>query len=268
MATEANIHYKILFDAMATFSLSVYNVEKMEDLPDILSRQLKYLFNFQSFHYYFIENENYQSILLQEGQLSFKEGNVRDLKEEELQVYQMDVPILKNWELGENIVEKRSWKFLGGANSCTLISLTSVSPQLFTNKYIPILKIVNEVIRSKIKNIKLLSLLTSNNITLEQMTQKLQIQNSKIEDLIKHQEKIIDIRTIDLKNSNDKLSSLIQFNAHQIREPLTRILSLMEIKNEIGEQEFISDFLPMIETSVQDLDKSIHDIINTSEILH
>lgn len=85
--------------------------------------------------------------------------------------------------------------------------------------------------------------------------------------MIIEQEKVIDSRTKDLKDSNKKLGSLIQYNAHQIREPLTRILSLVEMKNYLDEKEFISDFFPMIEVAAMDLDNSVQGIIKKSEML-
>lgn len=267
MAIETNIHYKILFDAMANFSISAYKVDRFEELADIMARQLKYLFNFQNFKYFHIDNGFFQSVHLDQDKCYLTEGNVTDFEEDEMETFQTNIPFLRQWTEGQENCEKRGWKFLVGDDSYTMITLTSMDPKLFTTRYIPILRLVNEVVSSKIRNIKLLSLLNTKNTELAKATQELQIQNKKIESLIKEQEKIINTRTRDLTNSNRKLTSLIQFNAHQIREPLTRILSLIEIKNDMDDKEFISDFLPMIEISVTDLDNSIQEIIKTSEIL-
>jgi len=184
-----------------------------------------------------------------------------------MEIFETNIPFLKQWTEGQENLEKRGWKFALVGGSYTMITLTSISPKLFATRHIPILRLVNEVIGSKIRNIQLLSQLKLNNTELAKLTQTLQVQNKKIECLIIEQEKVIDSRTKDLKDSNKKLGSLIQYNAHQIREPLTRILSLVEMKNYLDEKEFISDFFPMIEVAAMDLDNSVQGIIKKSEML-
>ena len=65
--------------------------------------------------------------------------------------------------------------------------------------------------------------------------------NKKIQHLVNDQELIIEERTNDLQSSNTKLRELISFNAHQIREPLTRITGTFLVREHIEDDEFITE---------------------------
>ncbi len=89
--------------------------------------------------------------------------------------------------------------------------------------------------------------------------------NSTITKLVSEQEKTIASRTEALQQSNKKLVDLVQFQAHNLREPITRITGLLLLKKEIGDEEFNRDCLPMIEDAVTDLDNTLKNVIKTTE---
>jgi signal transduction histidine kinase len=79
--------------------------------------------------------------------------------------------------------------------------------------------------------------------------------------LAEQQEVIIENRTNDLSVSNKKLRELIAFNAHQIREPLTRITGAFLVRSSVDPKEFDTDYLPLIEKAANDLDATIVDVL-------
>ena len=85
--------------------------------------------------------------------------------------------------------------------------------------------------------------------------------NETITRLVSEQEKTIEQRTSDLRFSNEKLRELISFNAHQIREPLTRITGTISIREDVDQQEYFNEYLPQMEKAAQDLDKAITDVL-------
>ena len=89
--------------------------------------------------------------------------------------------------------------------------------------------------------------------------------NAKITELVNEQEKTIATRTSALTESNTRLLHLIQFNVHQVREPMTRILGLMGLRKEVGDVEFTDQCLPMLEQSVKDLDKTMQEVVKNAE---
>ncbi|MBC7555114.1 MAG: tetratricopeptide repeat protein [Taibaiella sp.] len=89
--------------------------------------------------------------------------------------------------------------------------------------------------------------------------------NSTISDMVEKQGKMIDERTLALMAANRKLLDLIQFNVHHLREPITRISGLMILQKEIDKEEFIDVCLPMLESSVNDLDATLKKVIQAAE---
>lgn len=92
--------------------------------------------------------------------------------------------------------------------------------------------------------------------------------NSIIQKLVNEQELVIAARTKELARSNEGLASanrklvdLIQYNAHQVREPLTRITGVIGIIDCFTQQEFTEEVWPMIEKAVTDLDNNIMKVV-------
>lgn len=90
--------------------------------------------------------------------------------------------------------------------------------------------------------------------------------NRKISQLVNEQEVVIEQRTADLSISNTKLRDLISFNAHQIREPLTRITGILHIRDMIERDEYFNDILPQMEKAATDLDNAIKDVLNKAQL--
>ena len=96
--------------------------------------------------------------------------------------------------------------------------------------------------------------------------------NQIIQQLVHEQDKVIAARTSELANlntslaeTNKKLIELIQYNAHQVREPLTRITGVMEIMDYITQEEFVQEVWPLVKEAVTDLDNNIRTVIKKAE---
>ncbi len=90
--------------------------------------------------------------------------------------------------------------------------------------------------------------------------------NEQIKRLVNEQEKTILERTEELRNSNKKLLQLIQFNVHNLREPITRILGLFYVRETMPPEEFEKTCLPMIEQSVNTLDETLKKVVKESDL--
>lgn len=89
--------------------------------------------------------------------------------------------------------------------------------------------------------------------------------NQTITRLVTEQEITIEQRTADLRITNEKLRDLISFNAHQIREPLTRITGTLSIRDDVEQDEFMTDFVPLMEKAARDLDNAIKDVLEKAQ---
>ena len=86
------------------------------------------------------------------------------------------------------------------------------------------------------------------------------------------QEQTIAARTWELAEANEKrahanrkLVELVQFNAHRMREPLTRIMGAMTIMEHLTPEEFCKEITPEIDRAVKDLDNSIMQVITLAD---
>ncbi len=99
------------------------------------------------------------------------------------------------------------------------------------------------------------------NVELRNSNQEILLQKEQIELLVSEQEQIIARRTQELADANKKLVELIQYNAHSLREPLTRLMGAMMIAEYITRDEFFDDIWPPMGKAVSDLDKRILEVI-------
>lgn len=66
-----------------------------------------------------------------------------------------------------------------------------------------------------------------------------------------------------LVKTNHRLRELISYNAHQMREPLTRITGALAIKEMFEDpQDFSTEILPLLEKAAKDLDTALVDVLN------
>ena len=96
--------------------------------------------------------------------------------------------------------------------------------------------------------------------------------NKIISELVSKQEITIALRTSELAESNEKLAhanrklvELIQYNAHNMREPLTRVMGAMIIHEYMTNEDFYMEVWPQMQKAVNDLDNSIKDVINRAD---
>ena len=107
---------------------------------------------------------------------------------------------------------------------------------------------------------------------IEKQKEELEQKHIVITKLVDEQEHTIEQRTgelaesnIKLANVNNKLVHLIQYNAHNLREPLTRISGGMLIKEYMTDDEFFTEVWPHLQKAVNDLDVRLKDVIKIAD---
>ncbi len=96
--------------------------------------------------------------------------------------------------------------------------------------------------------------------------------NKTITTLANEQEQTLQVRTGELAESNRKLAvtnnrliALIKYNAHNLREPLTRISGAMMIRDYMASEEFYREVWPQMQTAVTELDNNLKDVIKMAD---
>lgn len=118
---------------------------------------------------------------------------------------------------------------------------------------------------TKMRLITLLQTIQKNEAELMYTHKQLEDSHATISELVSTQEEIVEIRTLELTKINKQLVDIIQFNSHVIREPLTRIMGLMQLRPMVSNEEFFKKCWPMMITSVNDLDKRLKEVIIKTE---
>ena len=85
--------------------------------------------------------------------------------------------------------------------------------------------------------------------------------NGTITKLVNEQEKTIAQRTEALNKSNKKLQETIQFNAHNVREPATRMMYIISVYEDVPKDEFYETYWPGLIKAVNELDERIKEVI-------
>ncbi len=119
---------------------------------------------------------------------------------------------------------------------------------------------------------KLKTKVTERTAVIEKQKEELEQKHTVITQLVDEQEHTIEQRTselaesnVKLANVNNKLVHLIQYNAHNLREPLTRISGGMLIKEYMTDEEFFHDVWPHLQKAVNDLDVRLRDVIKIAD---
>ncbi|HSJ68516.1 MAG TPA: hypothetical protein VK921_12605 [Anditalea sp.] len=242
--SSTETHYRILFEAINKFSIAVFNAKGSEEVSLILRKRIKYLINCIGFEYYFISDAYAEMYSVTTGS---QIKSLSALDSWMLELFHTGLPYYNTEEEDNKIREIRGWSFRKHENFGSIIVIKSDQHAPFTNRYITMVKLINEILCAKV----------SNNRLIEELGEK----KSKIESLVLEQEQLIERRTKNLKESNQNLTQLIQFNTHQIREPITRAMSLMEIKDDMGIEIWEQEFWPDMQQAVSDLDDAVKSIV-------
>ncbi|SHN24244.1 hypothetical protein SAMN04488057_11341 [Cyclobacterium lianum] len=257
--------YKILFEAMVKFSAGISAVKNIQELPFEINRHLKYLINFQEFQYFFVEDEDVDCLQVDQlGNARYSTCQLPQLEPIARQVLETGLPLSHYCE--KSRVSTYCWKFESENNHFSLLCVSSHADSPFGDKSIPLVKVLNKLLSTRIENLKMVKLIHAQNRELAKLTGILQKKNAEIQALNNQQEAIIIEKTTRLRDSNSKLKTLIQFNSHQLREPLTRVISMVAIKDDLPVEEYVSDILPLLSASVVDLDHAILEVVKRSEL--
>ncbi|HCZ34705.1 MAG TPA: hypothetical protein DHV26_02115 [Cytophagales bacterium] len=90
-------------------------------------------------------------------------------------------------------------------------------------------------------------------------------QNSEIRNLNINLEKIVEERTRKIEIQNKKLIEYANFNAHQLRAPIARVLGLLELAR-MNDEEFTMDvLLNMLKGEIDDLDRIVRSMSRALE---
>ena len=264
--------YRITYKAFSKFSASISKAKNIEALTCILHKKSKYLFDYKLFRITITKKNTaaiftftaekarydedisllyaYEHELLKHQTAFCREQKKNIFGNQVIQISQLH-PLLWGWHFKYNEL-----------NVCT--SILADDSKNFANSDIEILHLLVDTVTTKFKELQFKKELELKNQNLKEALLLIEKKNSEIIQIVDSQKAIIAARTKEIRGKNNKLLEISKMNAHHVREPLSRILGLMEIMDHLSKEELQGDVLHYLKESAKDLDCTLKKIIAMS----
>lgn len=264
--------YKLSYEAFAQFSSSLTQARNLEQVMDCLEKKVKYLFDYNSLRISFRYDNYWVHLKTGRGIKEFLTTQKPGLFSYEKQLISRPIPQV--WEVSEKCdvskdlevdfdKDKQIWAWHFKANELKdlTIALVSGHSQNFGVKSIPFLKLFVEILEGKLMEIVLFEQLKIKNKRIELSLATIEEKNVEIQAIMEHQDDVIKKQTADLKERNNQLVKISVLNAHNVREPLSRIMGLTGLLDQNDCISENSEILEMIKQSASDLDGALQEVI-------
>ncbi|MEE3148196.1 MAG: hypothetical protein VX319_08980 [Bacteroidota bacterium] len=265
--------YRITYEAFSKFSGNLSKVESLEELGKIISRHLKYLFKYKVFKIMILHEQSLAGYTFLPGK-TITHTQQQDLEPYERLLLRDKIPFVNSidsTELPEYLKNVKlnngnlwGW-FLAYSEYQICISLVSDDDTYFSSSDVDIVHLLADSVASKYRQISLSEILQQNNIHLESLVTEIACKNKEIKAINDNQQLVIEARTEELLQKNKKLFELSRLNAHDLREPLSRVLGLLELAEHLPQDELRSSILPKIKEASGHLDQVIQRVVTQSE---
>lgn len=235
----------------------------IDEIAYTMRIHLKYLFNFHVFRVNFSWEEYSIQINVSPTNATVKE--LDSLLPHEVILHQAKRPM--HWTDPGSLSlpdefsmppdeEAKLWGWRFERLDCQLvISLLSGKSKYFSGRDATFIKLVAESLESKLLELCLFRVLDKKNQVISNINQQ--------------QQEVIRQRTSEIAAKNEKLVEISIMNAHQVREPLSRILGLISLVDFCKTPEQMKlQVLPRLKQSAADLDETLKEVITkaTAEV--
>ncbi|SKB72128.1 hypothetical protein SAMN05660776_2710 [Salegentibacter holothuriorum] len=269
--------YRITYETFSKFSNNLNRCKSLDDVSRVSVRFLKYLLNFHLFRisvnqvgsylvycqcnstgrFELIQRENLfpYEIKIMEDNIPIRTGNVPTELSEKISETNLEAPFLWSWTF-----KKMDLDFT--------VSLVADKNKAFDVGDIEMLKLISDSFQAKFQEIYLKEELDHKNKSLLQALDVIKNQNKKINQIVENQKQTIADRTKEVVEKNEKLLRISALNAHNVREPLSRIQGIVQLYDVFDDKTCREELLPKLKQSSEEMDQVLQEVINmaTAEI--
>lgn len=268
--------YRIAYEAFSQFSGMLFKTRSFEEVRQCLVSQLKYLFDFRALRISFNHKSTWAHYSLNGREGSMEVGGKNRLFDFEKRLNERGIPMLwKGVEMQVPALELQlpykelseiwGWSF-GDVDRHVLITLATDAEHRFQKKDVTIMKLFVEILEAKLLELCLFDELAAQNENLNEAVETIGRKNDQIQTIIDQQKEIISEQTEQLQDKNRKLMELTMLNAHDVREPLSRVLGLSLLAESSDSEMVKNELLPKILVSSRDLDEALQGIIRRTDM--
>ncbi|WP_417612684.1 hypothetical protein [Owenweeksia hongkongensis] len=267
--------YRVTYEAFSQFSSSLARTSTLDELRECLQIKAKYLFDYKYLRISSFLGEKWIHINVSSQESAAIISDSPELYPHEVELQRKRIP--RVWDLSEletyatalqipaKDLKAWGWQFNNSSQSGITLTLVANASQSFLEREVPYIKLFIEILESKLMQILLFDQIASKNDELNNALVTIQERNSEIQAIIEHQDEIISRQTQDLEQQNTQLRKIAILNAHQVREPLSRILGLMKISSYYTANALKEEILPKLVQSSDELDIALKEVILTAE---
>lgn len=143
-----------------------------------------------------------------------------------------------------------------------IVSLLADDQKKFSSGDIEILKLLVDSLQAKFQEIYLKRQLAIRNENLSQAYETIKRKNKEIRNIVENQKKTIEERTHEIAEKNERLLKISALNAHNVREPLSRIQGLIPLFDIFDDDSCRKELIPKLEKSAEEMDQVLREVIN------
>lgn len=279
MIVAANQVFRITYEAFSKFSNNLIRCRSFDDIAECFRINLKYLFNFHVFRASYQRNGTYIHLMATATHTDITVSKQPGYLDYENSLLEKNVPM--RWtELEDrglpatfSLPESEEGVLWGwhirNDERQIVVSLLSGISKSFNKNDIAFVKLVAENLESKLLEVCLFEEVDEKNKKLQDAVHTINEKNSIITTIIEEQKQVIRDRTKEIEDKNKTLLEISVLNAHNVREPLSRIIGLVSLVDYEEDNIVITEIIPKIKVSSNDLDMALRNIINraTTDLL-
>ncbi|WBL24607.1 histidine kinase [Zunongwangia sp. HGR-M22] len=263
--------YRITYEAYSKFANAINRCSTLEEVGKIAEKHLKYILNFHLFRITIEQQNELLEYSLCKNEILVNNKSLADLHSLDKELLRTGIPV-RTTNIPEDFIDQRldvatlknpllwSWLFDKGDHRI-LISLIGDDTRPFATRDIEILKLAADSFDAKFKEITLKKELAKKNSILEEALHTIKVQNNEINEINKNQKEIIKKRTNEITLKNKKLLKISVLNAHNVKEPLSRIQGIIELFDIMDDESCRKELLPMLKISAEEMDKVVKKVI-------
>lgn len=264
--------YRITYEAYSKFANGINRCSSFPEIGKVVEKHLKYILNFHVIKILVEKDDQFLEFSLCGNTILHKQKSIAELSELEANLSNTGIPV-RTEKIPENFADGRltisklknpklwGWLFDKGDHKM-IVSLISDEDRIFTSRDIEILKLAADCFDAKFKELNLKLEIAKKNRILQGALNTIKNQNDEINKINKNQKEIIRKRTDEILKKNEKLLKISVLNAHNIKEPLSRIQGIIELFDLMDDESCREELLPRLKSSANEMDTIVREVIN------
>ncbi|MDN3594769.1 histidine kinase [Zunongwangia endophytica] len=272
--------YRITYEAYSKFANAINRCSNLNEVGTVAEKHLKYILNFHLLKITIEQQNKFIEYSLSKNEIVVKNKELDDLNSLDKKLLDTGIPV-RTSNIPDDLVDHRlntgtlenpllwAWLFDKGDHRM-LISLIADDNRSFATRDIEILKLAADCFDAKFKEISLKKELAKKNNILEDALNTIKVQNNEINEINRNQKEIIRKRTNEITLKNKKLLKISVLNAHNVKEPLSRIQGIIELFDIMDDESCRNELLPMLKVSAEEMDEVVKKVIDmaSKELIH